>query len=63
MSTHEMASCVRYEPLVVLLNRRLVAYGPANRVLTLDNLRRTYPNMSEVAGVTILGEDHAVRLR
>ena len=61
ISTHEMASCVRYEPLVVLLNRRLVACGSANRVLTLDNLRRTYPSMSEVAGVAILGEDHAIR--
>jgi len=61
MSTHEMASCIRYEPLVVLLNRRLVAYGPANRVLTLDNLRKTYPSISEVAGVAILGEDHVVR--
>ncbi|MCC6046897.1 MAG: ATP-binding cassette domain-containing protein [Desulfurococcaceae archaeon] len=61
MSTHEMASCIRYEPLVILLNRRVVAYGPASRVLTPDNLRRTYPTMSEVAGVMILGEDHAVR--
>lgn len=63
MSTHEVSSCMRYEPLVVLLNRRLVAYGPASRVLTLDNLKRTYPSMSEVAGITVLSEDHAVRSR
>ncbi|MCX8209283.1 MAG: ATP-binding cassette domain-containing protein [Sulfolobales archaeon] len=61
MSTHEVAHCVYFNPVVVLLNRRVVAYGSMTEVLTTENLKAAYPSVAEVAGLTILAEDHAVK--
>ncbi|MEM2307791.1 MAG: ATP-binding cassette domain-containing protein [Sulfolobales archaeon] len=61
MSTHELTPCTYFEPTVVLINRTVLSYGPARKVLTSENLKMAYPSMVEVAGLTILTEDHAVR--
>lgn len=61
MSTHELTQCAYFEPIVVLLNKRVIAYGPAKKILTLENLKKTYPSVTEISGLTILTEDHAVR--
>lgn len=61
MSTHELIPCALFEPMVILLNRRVYACGPAEKVLTKEILREVYPSMTEVAGLALLSEDHAVR--
>lgn len=61
MSTHELTQCTYFEPTVILLNKKVVTYGPASLVLTPENLRKTYPSMAEIGGLTILAEDHAIR--
>lgn len=61
MSTHELTQCGYFEPTVVLINRTVLSYGPARKVLTPENLKKVYPSMVEIAGLTILSEDHAVR--
>ncbi|MEM0487249.1 MAG: metal ABC transporter ATP-binding protein [Sulfolobales archaeon] len=61
MSTHELTTCTYFEPTVVLINRTVLSYGPARKVLTPENLKMAYPNVVEVGGLTILTEDHAVK--
>lgn len=61
MSTHELTQCTYFEPTVILLNKKVVTYGPAREVLKPENLRKTYPSMAEISGLTILSEDHVVR--
>lgn len=39
---HDLRTVPRYFDDVVLINRRLVAYGPTSEVFTQENLRRTY---------------------
>lgn len=60
MSTHELTSCLYFEPMVVLINKRVIAQGPARKVLTPGNLKLAYPSMTEVLGFTVLSEDHPV---
>lgn len=55
---HELSPCIHLEPTVILLNKRVYAVGRAGEVLTLENLRRTYPGLTEVPAGFILGEDH-----
>lgn len=61
MSTHELTPCAYFEPTVVLLNRRVVAYGPAREVLTPENLKKAYPDVVRIGALTLLTESHAVR--
>ncbi|MEM1881805.1 MAG: metal ABC transporter ATP-binding protein [Sulfolobales archaeon] len=61
MSTHELTTCTYFEPTVVLINRTVLSYGPARKVLTPENLKMAYPSVVEVGGLTILTEDHAVK--
>lgn len=61
MSTHELTLCMYSEPVVILINRRVIAYGPARDVLTPENLKRAYPDAVRISGLTILTESHAVR--
>ena len=61
MSTHELTSCLYLEPTVVLINRRVIAVGPAREVLVPDNLKLAYPSMTEVLGLTVLSEDHPAK--
>ena len=55
---HELSPCIHLEPVVILLNKRVYAIGKAGEVLTLKNLRRAYPGLTEVPAGFILGEDH-----
>ncbi|MEM0329703.1 MAG: metal ABC transporter ATP-binding protein [Nitrososphaerota archaeon] len=55
---HELSPCIHLEPIVILLNKRVYAIGRAGEVLTLENLRRAYPGLTEVPAGFILGEDH-----
>ncbi|MCX8184625.1 MAG: metal ABC transporter ATP-binding protein [Sulfolobales archaeon] len=61
MSTHEITHCAYFNPVVILINRKVLAYGSMREVLTVDNLRKAYPSITEVSGLTILAEDHAVK--
>jgi ABC-type Mn2+/Zn2+ transport system ATPase subunit len=42
VSTHDLAMAARRFESVLLLNRQLVAYGPAAEVLTPENIRRAF---------------------
>ena len=55
---HELSPCIHLEPIVVLLNKRVYAVGRAGEVLTIENLRKAYPGLTEVPAGFILGEDH-----
>ena len=55
---HELSPCIHLEPIVVLLNKRVYAVGKAGEVLTIENLRKAYPGLTEVPAGFILGEDH-----
>jgi ABC-type Mn2+/Zn2+ transport system ATPase subunit len=55
---HELSPCIHLEPTVILLNKRVYAIGRAGEVLTLENLRRAYPGLTEIPAGFILGEDH-----
>ncbi len=55
---HELSPCIHLEPTVILLNKRVYAVGRAGEVLTLENLRRAYPSLTEVPAGFIIGEDH-----
>ncbi|RLG07897.1 MAG: metal ABC transporter ATP-binding protein [Thaumarchaeota archaeon] len=55
---HELSPCIHLEPIVILLNKRVYAIGRAGEVLTLENLRKAYPGLTEVPAGFILGEDH-----
>jgi ABC-type Mn2+/Zn2+ transport system ATPase subunit len=55
---HELSPCIHLEPTVILLNKRIYAIGRAGEALTLENLRKAYPGLTEVPAGFILGEDH-----
>lgn len=55
---HELSPCIHLEPTVILLNKRVYAIGRAGEILTLENLKRAYPGLTEVPAGFILGEDH-----
>ena len=55
---HELSPCIHLEPIVILLNKRVYAIGKAGKVLTIENLRKAYPGLTEVPAGFILGEDH-----
>ena len=55
---HELSPCIHLEPIVILLNKRVYAVGKAGEVLTIENLRKAYPGLTEVPAGFILGEDH-----
>ena len=55
---HELSPCIHLEPIVALLNKRVYAVGRAGEVLTIENLRKAYPGLTEVPAGFILGEDH-----
>jgi ABC-type Mn2+/Zn2+ transport system ATPase subunit len=47
-ATHDLAHAQDHFPLVLLLNRRVVAFGPAAQVMTADNLLRAYGGQTHV---------------
>ena len=61
MSAHELSPCMAYEPTVILINKRVFAVGKPSQVLKLEVLKAAYPGLTEVRGLVILGEDHAIR--
>ena len=61
MSAHELSPCMAYEPTVILINKKVFAIGKPSQVLRLDILKAAYPGLTEVKGLIILGEDHALR--
>jgi len=61
MSAHELSPCMAYEPIVILINKRVFAIGKPSQVLKLDVLKAAYPGLTEMKGLVILGEDHALR--
>ena len=57
----EISPCMAYEPIVILINKRVFAIGKPSQVLKLDILKAAYPGLTEMKGLVILGEDHALR--
>ncbi|RLG85039.1 MAG: metal ABC transporter ATP-binding protein [Thermoprotei archaeon] len=55
---HEVSPCVPFEPLVILLNKRVYAVGKAHEVLRPEILRKVYPGTMEFKNLIVLGEDH-----
>lgn len=47
-ATHDLAQAQNHFPLLLLLNRRVVAFGPAAQVLTTENLLVAYGGQSHV---------------
>ncbi len=58
MVAHEISPCMCYEPVVLILNKKLYAVGKAHSVLTKEVLMKAYAGYMEVGRITILGEDH-----
>jgi len=56
---HELSPCIAYQPLVIILNRKIFAIGKANDVLRLEVLKEAYPGVTTLPGGVIIGEDHA----
>jgi len=64
MVTHDINPVVEYVDEVLLLNRKLIAYGEISKVLTEENLRKAYgPNVRVVTSgklcYAITGDIHA----
>lgn len=55
---HDIAPCLRYDPYVLLLNKRLVAFGKAHEVLRPDVLGRVYGLATVDGRLFFLGEEH-----
>ena len=45
VSTHNLGSVPRFCDEVILLNKKLLAYGPVKKIFTEDNLKKTFGNM------------------
>jgi len=58
MVAHELSPCVPYEPLVIILNKKVYAVGKPKDVLKLDILKLAYPGVTELPTGVIIGEDH-----
>ncbi len=58
MVAHEISPCIAFQPTIILLNKRVYAYGRAEDVLRIDVLRRAYPGATELPAGVIIGEDH-----
>lgn len=56
---HELSPCMAFEPMVILLNKKVYAVGRAGEVMKVENLRKAYPGVTELPEGVILGEDHA----
>ncbi len=58
VTSHELPSCMKIEPIVMLINRKVHGIGKVKEVLRRDLLVKAYPGMTEREGILILGEDH-----
>jgi len=45
VSTHNLGSVPRFCDEVILLDKKLLAYGPVKKIFTEDNLKKTFKNM------------------
>ena len=59
MVAHELSPCIPYQPLVIILNRKIYGIGRAEDVLKIDVLRQAYPGVTTLPGGIVIGEDHA----
>jgi manganese/zinc/iron transport system ATP- binding protein len=59
VATHDLSSALQLFDLLIFLNRRLIAYGPADRVFTSEILEQTYGShlLRWVAGETVVVMD------
>jgi len=56
--SHDISRCLRYDPDILFLNRRVLAYGKAREVLKPEVLEKVY-GLATLNGKTIyLGEEH-----
>ena len=58
MVAHEISPCIAFQPTIILLNKRVYAFGKAEDVLRIDILRKAYPGATELPAGVIIGEDH-----
>ena len=59
MVAHELSPCIPYQPLVIILNKKIYGIGRADKVLKMDVLKQAYPGVTTLPGGVIIGEDHA----
>ncbi len=59
MVAHELSPCIPYQPLVIILNKKIYGIGRADDVLKIDVLKQAYPGVTTLPGGVIIGEDHA----
>ncbi len=55
---HEISSCYMFNPIILLLNKKLYAIGYADEVLTEEVLKKAYPSVTCLRNLIVLGEDH-----
>ena len=56
--SHDISRCLRYDPWIMLLNKRIMAYGRAHEVLRPEILEKVY-GMATLNGKSVyLGEEH-----
>ncbi|RLG87367.1 MAG: metal ABC transporter ATP-binding protein [Thermoprotei archaeon] len=58
MAAHEISPCLPYEPLILILNKKLYGIGKAHDVLVREVLAKAYAGYMEIGKIAILGEDH-----
>lgn len=61
MVSHDISPCLRYDPLMLLLNGTVIAFGKADDVLTADNLTKVYGLAKLKERSFFLGEEHGAR--
>ncbi|MEZ0289834.1 MAG: metal ABC transporter ATP-binding protein [Sulfolobales archaeon] len=59
--THDVSHCLKYDPYIMLLNRRIISFGKASEVLTIENLSKVYGVASVRENIFFLGEEHGFR--
>jgi len=59
MVAHEVSPCIAYDPLIILLNKKIYAIGKSTDVLRFEILKKAYPGVTEFPQGFIIGEDHA----
>lgn len=55
---HDLSACAMYDPLVILLNKRIIAVGRFSEVIKPRHLAETYGSLLYGEGFIFMGEEH-----
>ena len=56
--SHDISHCLRFDPYILLLKRRPIAFGRSMEVLSLSNLSKAYGGFVSDREFVFLGEEH-----